>query len=57
MSTFDADALATLTDEERAAIQSDDEDAGAGGVGNRQWRHLRPIAKYSRPAARGMAGS
>jgi hypothetical protein len=29
MSTFDADALATLTDEERAAIQSDDEDAGA----------------------------
>jgi len=29
MSTFDADALATLTDEERAAIQSDDEDADA----------------------------
>jgi hypothetical protein len=29
MSTFDADALATLTDEERAAIQSEDEDGGA----------------------------
>jgi hypothetical protein len=32
MSTFDADALATLTDEERAAIQSDDEDEGAAAA-------------------------